>query len=69
MGAVDTLHISSLETVGRAIGWSLRFIVLVALYFIVFAAAGSLVAPYKQRSLPQRQPGTPDDRIGASHPY
>src|SRR5690349_24282488 len=46
MGAVDTLHVSSLQTVGRALGWSLRFIVLVALYFIVFAAGGSLVAPY-----------------------
>ncbi len=46
MGAVNTLQVSSLQAVGRTIGWSLRFIVLVALYFIVFAAGGSLVAPY-----------------------
>jgi hypothetical protein len=46
MGAVQTLHVSSLQTVGGAIGGSLRFTFLAVLYFIVFAAGGSLVAPY-----------------------
>jgi hypothetical protein len=45
MGEVQTLHVSSLQTVGGAIGGSLRFTFLAVLYFIVFAAGGSLVAP------------------------
>jgi hypothetical protein len=46
MGAVDTLQVSSLQAVGKTIGWSSRFIGLVALYFILFAVRGGVVAPY-----------------------
>jgi len=46
MVVVNTLQVSLLQAVGRAIGWSLRFTFLAVLYFIVFAAGGSLVAPY-----------------------
>jgi hypothetical protein len=46
MGAVNTLHISPFQAVGKTIGWSLRFIVLLVLYFILFALGGGLVAPY-----------------------
>ena len=46
MHAVRTLHVSPLQTIGRTIGWLLRFGALLVLYFILFAAGGSLVAPY-----------------------
>jgi len=46
MGAVNTLRASPFQTVGKTIGWSLRFGVLVVLYFILFALRGGLVAPY-----------------------
>src|SRR5215207_1476618 len=46
MVVVNTLQVSLLQAVGRAIGSSLRFTFLAVLYFIVFAAGGSLVAPY-----------------------
>lgn len=46
MGAVHTLQVSPFQAVGKAVGWSSRFFILVALYFILFALGGSLVAPY-----------------------
>jgi hypothetical protein len=46
MGAVNTLQLSPFQAVGKTIGWSLRFGVLIVLYFILFALGGGLVAPY-----------------------
>ena len=46
VGAVNTLQVSPFQAVGETIGWSIRFITLVVLYFILFALGGGLVAPY-----------------------
>lgn len=46
MGAINTLQVSPFHTIGKLIGWSLRFLVLVALYFILFALGGGFVAPF-----------------------
>lgn len=46
MNAVNTLHISPSQALGKAIVWLLRFVLLLVLYFILFAMSGSLVAPY-----------------------
>ncbi len=46
MSAVNTLQVSPFRVAGKTIGWSLRFAVMVVLYFILFALGGGLVAPY-----------------------
>lgn len=46
MGAVNTLQVSPIQAVGKTMVWSLRFLILVVLYFILFALGGGLVAPY-----------------------
>jgi hypothetical protein len=46
MGAVNALQLSPFQAVGKTIGWSLRFGVLIVLYFILFALGGGMVAPY-----------------------
>ena len=46
MSIVSTLRVSPFHAVGKTIGWSLRFAVLVVLYFILFALGGWLVVPY-----------------------
>jgi hypothetical protein len=40
------MQASPVHAVGKTLGWILRFIVLVSLYFILFAAGGGIVAPY-----------------------
>lgn len=37
MGAANTLQVSPFQAVGKTIGWPLRFITLILLYFILFA--------------------------------
>ena len=51
MSVTTTMQASPVNVLGRSIGWILRFVVLVTLYFILFAAGGGIVAPYL--------PGTP----------
>ena len=46
VGAVNTLQVSPFRTVGKTMDWSLRFIVLIVLYFSLFALGGGFVAPY-----------------------
>ena len=46
MGAVNMLQVSPFHTIGKLIGWSLRFLVLVMLYFVLFAFGGGFVAPF-----------------------
>ena len=46
MNAVNTLHVSPSQALGKTIVWLLRFVLLLVLYFILFAMSGSLVAPY-----------------------
>jgi len=46
MGAVNTLQVSPIQAVGKTMVWSLRFLILIVLYFILFALGGGLVAPY-----------------------
>lgn len=46
MNATNTLHISPRQAIGKPVVWTLRFIGLVVLYFVLFAAGGGLVAPY-----------------------
>jgi hypothetical protein len=46
MSAVNTLQVSPFQAIGKMIGWSLRFAVLVVLYFMFLAFSGKVVAPY-----------------------
>lgn len=46
MNAITTVQISPFQAIGKTVGWSLRFAVLVVIYFILFAAGAGLVAPY-----------------------
>jgi hypothetical protein len=40
------MQASPVHIIGKTLGWILRFVVLVILYFILFAAGGGIVAPY-----------------------
>lgn len=46
MDATTTVQVSPFQAIGKTIGWSLRFAVLVISYFILFVAGAGLVAPY-----------------------
>jgi hypothetical protein len=46
VSAITTVQVSPFHTVEKLIVWALRFLVLVVLYFILFAVGGGLVAPY-----------------------
>jgi len=46
MSTATTLQFSPLQALGRALGWFLRFALLVVIYFILFAYSAGLVAPY-----------------------
>jgi hypothetical protein len=46
MSSVDALPVPAVQTVGKTIRWSLRFFVLIVLFFVFFAVGGGLVAPY-----------------------
>ena len=46
MSAVDALHVSPLQAIGKSIGWLFRFAALVLLYFITLALGGRLIAPF-----------------------
>ncbi|HEX6269002.1 MAG TPA: hypothetical protein VFZ43_02100 [Anaerolineales bacterium] len=46
MNAINALHVSPLQAIGKSVVWALRFVGLVVLYFILFAVGGGLVAPY-----------------------
>ena len=46
MSAVNTLQVSPFQVAGKTIGWSLRFAVMVVLYFIFLPSEDGLVAPY-----------------------
>lgn len=46
MNSTDTLHLNPLQVIGRTIGWLARFVVLVILYFALFAASGQIVGAY-----------------------
>lgn len=46
MNSTDTLHLTPLQAIGRTIGWLARFVVLVILYFALFAASGQIVGAY-----------------------
>ena len=55
MTATTMMQVSSSRTLAKTLGWLVRFVALVILYFVLFAAGGALVAPY----LPDRpaEPG------------
>lgn len=46
MTAVQTLSVCPLRALMKTLGWILRFVILVILYFIVFVFAAGTVAPY-----------------------
>lgn len=46
MSAARAMQVSPVRTAGKIVVWTLRFVGLLILYFILFAAGGSLVAPY-----------------------
>lgn len=46
MSSVNTLHLSSVQMIGKTFGWLLRFGVLVILYFVLFFVSGQIVGPY-----------------------
>jgi len=46
MGATTTIQASPVDALGKTIGWVLRFVMLVILYFVLFAVGGGWVAPY-----------------------
>ena len=46
MSTTTTMQVSPVQAIWKTFGWILRFVVLVILYFILFAAGGGLVAPY-----------------------
>jgi len=51
-----TTQVSPFQTVARALGWLLRFGILVMLYFVLFSASGKLVAPYLPEIIPEPGP-------------
>jgi hypothetical protein len=62
MNTVTLTAISPFQTVGKILGWSLRFVGLVIVYFILFALGGNLVAPYLPAT--PAEPGPVSDMIG-----
>ena len=62
MSTTTMMQASPIQAVGKAIGWILRFIVLVVLYLILFSVSGTLVASY----LPETaaEPGPVPQMIG-----
>jgi hypothetical protein len=46
MGATTALQLSPFHTIGKTVGWLLRFGVLLVLYFILFVAGAGLVSSY-----------------------
>ena len=46
MNATDTLQVSPFQVILKTTGWSLRFVLLVVLYFILSVVGGGLVGPY-----------------------
>jgi len=46
MSATTTMQVSPFQAIGKIAVWLLRFVVLVVVYFILFAVGGGLVAPY-----------------------
>ena len=46
MSSANTLHFSPVQTIGKTFGWMLRFVVLIVLYFVLFAVSGQIVGPY-----------------------
>jgi hypothetical protein len=46
MGSVNVWQVVPVQSLGKAIGWLLRFIVLFVLYLVLFTLGGGLVAPY-----------------------
>jgi hypothetical protein len=62
MSATATMQASPVQTIGKTLGWVLRFVVLVILYFVLFAAGGSIVAPYLPAT--PAEPGPVPQMIG-----
>jgi hypothetical protein len=56
MNVTTTLQISPLYTILKAVGWVLRFVLLVVLYFALFAAGGQIVGPYMPTNIPEPGP-------------
>ncbi len=46
MNSTHALHLSALKIIRKTFGWLLRFVVLVILYFALFAASGQIVGAY-----------------------
>ncbi len=46
MGATTTMQVSPVQAIVKTIDWLFRIAILIALYFILFAAGGAMVAPY-----------------------
>ena len=46
MGTATNLHYSPFQALGKVFTFLLRFVILVVLYFILFAIGGQFVAPY-----------------------
>jgi len=46
MSATTTLQVSPIHAAGKTLGWLVRFILLVILYFALFAVGGQIVGPY-----------------------
>ncbi len=56
MNSTHALHLSPLQTIGKTFSWLARFIVLVVLYFALFAAGGQIVGPYLPDITPEPGP-------------
>lgn len=46
MSATTMLQVKPFQGIAKSVGWVLRLVVLVVLYFILFAVGGGMVAPY-----------------------
>jgi hypothetical protein len=46
MSSVEALPVAPVQIVGKTLRWSLRFLILVVLFFVLVALGGGLVAPY-----------------------
>ncbi|MGZ9164540.1 MAG: hypothetical protein ACXW4U_05120 [Anaerolineales bacterium] len=56
MSATTTMSISPFQAIAKTVGWSLRFVVLVVLYFALLALGGQIVGPYMP-ALTTAEPG------------
>lgn len=56
MSATTTMPVSSFQAIAKTVGWSLRFVVLVVLYFALLAIGGQIVGSYMPDITPEPGP-------------